>query len=86
MVLLIFLGAMIYTMTYCWLYGYGRAPESVTFVWGIPDWVMWGVFAPWGACYLISIWFSYGFMTDADLGEEQQPPSEAPSGTEARNA
>jgi hypothetical protein len=67
----VWLIAMIYTVGYCYLFGYNRPPQDVKLVWGVPDWIMWGVFAPWGACYLFSIWFSYGFMRDEDLGAEQ---------------
>lgn len=76
-VLLIWTAALIYSVGYCWAFGYGRPAAELTYIGGIPDWVVWGVFAPWGACYLISIWFSYGFMKDADLGEEQPAPSDA---------
>ena len=85
-VLLIWAVALIYSVGYCWLFGYHRAPSELTFVWGIPDWVMWGVFAPWLACYLVSLWFSYGFMTDDELGEERPPPSEVSTAAEAPDA
>jgi hypothetical protein len=43
----LFAVALIYTVTYCYLCGYNRAVESIETYWGIPDWVFWGVFAPW---------------------------------------
>ena len=67
-VLVIFLCALIYTVTFCYLHGYQRRPESLTFVFGFPDWVFWGVVAPWCVCLLLSYWFGYLFMRDADLG------------------
>ena len=70
-VLGVWLIALVYTVGYCYLFGYNRSPADVKLVWGVPDWIMLGVFAPWGACYLFSIWFSYGFMRDEDLGAEQ---------------
>jgi len=85
-VLVIWAVALIYSVGYCWLFGYDREAAELTFVWGIPGWVMWGVFAPWVACYLVSLWFSYGFMTDAELGEERSPPSEAATAGEAPDA
>ena len=30
---------MIYSVGCCCVYGYGRDPESLTFVFGFPDWV-----------------------------------------------
>jgi hypothetical protein len=74
-VFITWLGALAYTVTYCALYGYGRPAEDLKFVtlfWGIafPDWVFWGIIAPWSVCFLISYWFSYVFMTDEELGEE----------------
>lgn len=68
--LLLFLGALAYTVGYCALRGYHRPPESLTFVLGIPDWVFWGVFVPWGACFLVAFPFAVCFMKDADLGGE----------------
>lgn len=63
--------AAAYTVGYCGLYGYGRTAEDLRFVLGIPDWVFWGIVAPWSVCLALGIWFSYAFMTDADLrGEE----------------
>jgi hypothetical protein len=68
MVLWIFLAAMLYTVTVCYFLGYNRAPDSLTFILGFPDWVFWGIVVPWVACVLVSYWFGYVYMTDADLG------------------
>ena len=37
--LLIWFVTMIYSVGFCCVYGYGRDPESLTFVFGFPDWV-----------------------------------------------
>jgi hypothetical protein len=37
--LLIWFVTMIYSVGCCCVYGYGRDPESLTFVFGFPDWV-----------------------------------------------
>ena len=66
----IWLAAMIYTVTYCYLNGYGRTAESLTFVLGFPDWVFWGILTPWTVCLITSIAFGSIFMHDEDLGEE----------------
>jgi hypothetical protein len=67
-VALIFLAAMIWTVGYCYLFGYNRDPATVKFILGFPDWVMFGVVAPWAACVLASLWFGRVFMRDAELG------------------
>ena len=64
------LAAMTYTVTYCYLHGYNRTQESLTFVLGFPDWVFWGIVVPWSVCVLFSFWFGATFMKDEDLGEE----------------
>lgn len=69
-VLATWLSAMAWTVTYCYLHGYGRAPESLTFVLGFPDWVFWGIVAPWVVCAAFSTYFGHTFVRDEDLGEE----------------
>jgi hypothetical protein len=63
------LAAMLYTVTYCYLNGYGRDVESLTFVLWFPDWVFWGIVVPWGICILFSTWFAFRIMGDEPLGE-----------------
>ncbi len=65
--LAIWLAATIYSVGYCWAFGYGRDPQSLTFVLGFPDWVFWGLIVPWGVCTAVSIWFALAFMRDEDL-------------------
>jgi hypothetical protein len=62
--------AMSYSITYCYLYGYERPVESLTFVLWFPDWVFWGIIAPWLVCTLASIVFAFGFMGNEPLGDE----------------
>lgn len=72
--------AMVYSVGYCWLYGYQRSIESLTYVLGFPDWIFWGVVVPWGACTAFSAWFCMFYMEDADLGAEpESAPAEAES-------
>jgi hypothetical protein len=70
--LVIWLTAMAYTVTYGQLYGYGRTVEDLTFVFGFPDWIFWGVVVPWATCLVVSWWFAYVFMTDESLGEDHE--------------
>jgi hypothetical protein len=72
LVFFIWVAALSYTITYCYTQGYNRPLESLTFVFGIPDWVFWGIIVPWMVCLLASWIFSYVLMTDADLGAENE--------------
>jgi hypothetical protein len=69
-VFLTWLAAMTYTVTYCYLNGYNRKVESLKFVLGFPDWVFWGILAPWSVCVIFSFCFGAIFVRDEDLGEE----------------
>jgi hypothetical protein len=71
-VFVIWIAAFAYTVGYCLLFGYDRTAESLTFVLGFPDWVFWGIVAPWTVCVILCWWFAYCFMTDEDLGEEAE--------------
>jgi hypothetical protein len=68
--------ALTYTVGYCFNYGYGRildtSLEGMTFVFGWPDWVFWGILVPWLTCTAISIVFATFIMCDAPLGEEAE--------------
>jgi hypothetical protein len=75
-VLLILLAALIYTVTACYMWGYNRSPQSLTFIFGFPDWVFWGIVVPWVICLGLSYWFGYIFMRDADLGSGEENGSE----------
>lgn len=67
----IWLVATVYSVGYCYLYGYNRSPESLTFVLGFPDWVFWGIIVPWGVCTIGATIFAFWFMTDEELPESQ---------------
>ena len=67
--------ALIYTITTCYRMGFDAKQHELKFVdlgagIAFPDWVFWGIVVPWGVCFLISGVFAFGFMQDADLGEE----------------
>ena len=68
----IWLAATIYSLGYCFQNGYGRAPESLTYVLGFPDWVFWGIVVPWGVCTIVASIFAFWFMKDEDLPESGQ--------------
>jgi hypothetical protein len=62
--------AMLYSVTYCYLNGYGRSVDSLDFVLWFPDWVFWGIVVPWGICIVFSTIFAFRVMGDESLGEE----------------
>lgn len=70
--------AMVYSISYCYVYGYGRAADSLSFVLWFPDWVFWGIVAPWGLCILVSTVFAFCIMGNEPLGEAidaEEPPA-----------
>ena len=62
--------ALVYTITYCSMFGFNRPIESITFIFGFPDWVFWGILVPWGMCTIVACFFSYVLMEDYDLEGE----------------
>ncbi len=69
---LVWAAATAWSVGYCARYGYGRSVESLSFVLWFPDWVFWGIVAPWLVCIVISLWFALSFMSDEDLGTNDQ--------------
>ena len=65
--------ATAYSVGYSWLNGYRRPIESLTYVFGLPDWIFWGVIVPWLACTVFSAWFCLFYMADEPLGESPEP-------------
>jgi len=65
-----FLATLSYTLVYCSLHGYERPIEELTFVLGFPDWVFWGIVAPWLAAFTVSSVFALWFMRDEPFGED----------------
>ena len=58
--------ALLYTVTYCYLNGYGRSAEDLTFV-------------LWLTCVVMSVVFAFGIMGDESLGEEADADPESPT-------
>lgn len=71
-----FLAALAWTVGYCGMYGYGRKVADLKFVFGLPDWIFWGVVFPWSVCIIFSIIFGAFVMGDEDLGAEPPPEEE----------
>lgn len=70
-VLVIWATACAYTLGYCAAFGYDREAGTLRFVWGIPDWVFWGILVPWVTCSVLSFWVANFVIQDDDLGAEQ---------------
>lgn len=71
------LAAMTYTVGYCYLFGYGRDPHDVRLTYGVPDWVLYGVVAPWTACTAFAWWYTFGLVSDDDLGPDLESAGDA---------
>jgi hypothetical protein len=85
--LTLWLVATLYSVTYCYTYGYGRSIDSLTFVLWFPDWVFWGIVVPWLACTLVSVVFAFRIMGDEPLGEEVDAAGDVlPGEEEVRHA
>lgn len=69
-----------YCVGYCTTHGYDRkldaSLDGMTFIFGWPDWVFWGVVAPWLTCTVISIVFALRVMRDAPLGNDADDEEE----------
>ena len=68
--LLVWLASLVYTVGYCALYAYD-ADRPLTFVWGVPDWVAYGIVAPWATAIVVSSLFAWFVMRDEPLGVEE---------------
>ena len=64
--------ALVWSVGCGYVLGYGRQPEEIGLILGIPDWVFWSVVLPWGICLAFSVWFCFVFMTDDDLGHDPE--------------
>ena len=81
----------VYCLTVCYLAGYDRDPATIETFLGVPDWVFYGVFAPWGLANVVAWWFSFRLMVDEDLGADADElhaaaPSGSFAGGDARDA
>ena len=50
----VWLVTLVYTVGYCYRYGYNLTKAELTFVLGFPSWIFWGVVVPWVGCFLFS--------------------------------
>ena len=62
--------ALVWSVSTGYALGYDRDPADMSLILGMPDWVFWGVAAPWGVCLVLSVWFCFVYMADDDLGRD----------------
>jgi hypothetical protein len=49
----------------------GYQPErEIQLIFGMPDWIVWSVVAPWVVALAFSVWFCFAYMADDDLGQD----------------
>ena len=75
-IMVVWAAALVWSVASAYVLGHHRDAETVTLIFGIPDWVFWSVVLPWGLCLAFSVWFCFAFMADDDLG--QDPEEEHP--------
>jgi uncharacterized protein DUF997 len=73
----VWLMVFVYTVGYCYRFGYNRDFADLTFVLGFPDWVFWGLVVPWGVCLVFSIGFACFVMQDAPIAVDDPDPTVA---------
>jgi hypothetical protein len=83
LVFAIWLAACVYSISVCYKLGYGRDAATLTYVFGFPDWIFFGVVVPWTVCTVLSFVLSYFVIRDDDLGEEQSEEQIIRPATEA---
>ncbi|ADB17450.1 conserved hypothetical protein [Pirellula staleyi DSM 6068] len=59
-----------FSVSYCYLYGYGLTPEQLHFTLGFPSWILYGVVIPWVTWAILSFVISTFVMQGDALGAE----------------
>lgn len=62
----------LWSVPFCYHFGYGAGAETQGTVWGVPKWVVWGIGVPWLVADAFTIWLVTRYMGDDDLGEEER--------------
>jgi len=74
-IFLVWLSALLWAVPYCYINGFrgdvAFDPATLKMVWGIPNWVFWGIAVPWVIADLATIAFCY-YMANDDLGEAHE--------------
>jgi hypothetical protein len=72
LIMAVWAAALIWSVGGSALFGYGRDPNDIELILGMPDWVFWFVVLPWAVCLVFSVWFCFGYMADDDLGQDPE--------------
>jgi len=56
---------MVWTIGYCAIFAYGA--QNVQLLWGIPQWVIFGVALPWLTATVYSLWFALFHMKEKQV-------------------
>ena len=59
----------LWSVPFCYHFGYGDGAATPGTLWGIPTWVAWGIAVPWLLADVFTIWLVTRYMGDDDLGE-----------------
>jgi len=72
LILGIWLLALLWTLPFSYFNGFESqvAIEDVTFLWGMPRWVFFGIGCPWMVANILTIWFCFFYFSVDDL----EPP------------
>ena len=70
-ILLAWVFFLVWTVGYAAINGYKPVEEGISLVFGMPAWVFWGVFVPWMAATVFSVWFGLVYMRDDVLSEDE---------------
>ena len=78
---------LVWVVGYSYLRGYQHPEESLLIRWGmavspekaplklvlgLPEWIFYGIFAPWLAAMVFTIFFGLRVLKDDDLGEDRE--------------
>ena len=70
LIMIVWAAALAWSVGAGYVLGYDPRRE-VRLILGMPDWVFWCIFVPWGCCVLLTAWFCFFFMADDDLGQDR---------------
>ena len=59
----------LWSVPFCYHFGYGAGAAAQSTLWGMPRWVVWGIGVPWLVADAFTIWLVARYMGDDDLGE-----------------
>ncbi len=66
------LAAGIYTVGYCYLFGYDLDRASLRTILGLPSWIVFGIILPWTVAVGFGVWFGLVLVKDEDLGRDTE--------------